>query len=71
MRSCVDFPDPSDHSTMISVPGRSSAEKNTSFFAVGRGVFFGDFFTVGIYKDITYRLYAQTALSSKEVVYFR
>jgi hypothetical protein len=28
MRSCVDFPDPSDHSTIMSVPGRSSVEKN-------------------------------------------
>jgi hypothetical protein len=39
MRSWVDFPDPSDHSTMIRVPGRSSAEKNISrvfsSFAVG------------------------------------
>ena len=34
MRSCVDLPDPSDHSTMMSVPGRSLVEKNISFFGV-------------------------------------
>jgi hypothetical protein len=49
MRSCVDLPDPSDHSTMISVPGRSLVEKNMSFFGVeeidfvsGTGFFFRD-----------------------------
>lgn len=33
MRSCVDLPDPSEPSTMMRVPGRSSVEKNISFCA--------------------------------------
>jgi hypothetical protein len=43
MRSCVDLPDPSDHSTMMRVPGRSSVEKNISFFAREGGGDFGVF----------------------------
>jgi hypothetical protein len=31
IRSCVDFPDPSDPSTIMRVHGRSSVEKNISF----------------------------------------
>ncbi len=53
MRSCVDLPDQSDHSTIMSVPGRSSVEKNTSFFlllltgdVVLEGVVFVGFFPV-------------------------
>jgi len=37
IRSCVDLPEPSEPSTIIRVPGRSSAEKNISFS--GREVF--------------------------------
>lgn len=58
MRSCVDFPDPSDHSTMIRVPGRSSAEKNISFFAgVVINFFSGgtDLEAVAIEKEDEYR----------------
>jgi len=32
MRSCVDFPDPSDHSTIIRVHGLSSVEKKLGTF---------------------------------------
>ncbi len=35
MRSCVDFHDPSDHSTIMSVPGLSSVEKKISFLEEG------------------------------------
>jgi hypothetical protein len=50
MRSCVDFPDQSDPSTMMSVPGRSSVEKNISLLALGRGVFWVFFLEIGINK---------------------
>lgn len=43
MRSWVDFPDPSDPSTMMSVPGRSSVEKNISFFTGFGDFVWGDF----------------------------
>lgn len=53
MRSCVDFPEPSDHSTIMSVPGLSSAEKNISFLGElelrGSGES-DDFLTVAINK---------------------
>ena len=45
MRSCVDLPDPSDHSTIIRVPGRPSVEKNISFLT-REGV---SFFIVSIF----------------------
>ena len=52
MRSCVDFPDPSDPSTIMRVPGLSSVEKNVSFLGpteLMSGVFFvGDFFEVAV-----------------------
>lgn len=53
MRSCVDFHDPSDHSTIMSVQGLSSAEKKISFFEEGDAIFSEkdrDFLAVAINK---------------------
>ncbi len=58
MRSWVDLPDQSDHSTMMRVPGRSSVEKNISFFAEVSAFFAGDAFfwvTIGEYINIYFQ----------------
>jgi hypothetical protein len=51
MRSCVDFPEPSDHSTMMRVQGRSSVEKNISFEMDLLSVFLEEVFVLGVSDD--------------------
>ena len=49
MSNCVDLPDPSDHSTMMSVPGLSSVEKNISFLTrAGVLILISSFFDFGV-----------------------
>ncbi len=61
IRSCVDLPEPSDHSTIMRVHGRSSVEKNISFLEEGDLEFSegdSDFLSVAInrWEEYTYNI---------------
>lgn len=59
------MPEPSDHSTMMRVPGRSSVEKNISFFVSGKGSLGEAFLEDGIEINIVPYQYMKTRFGVK------